>query len=1254
MTTVLEAKAVVRVRRWAFWYTPSGQTISEVEWREGLTVRDVVPPDLLGREMLDVRLNGERAGLDARVGPTDQVDVAIRPAGPEFAALTLLEKAAFYAVGSLILTAAIRILGMPKGPKRRNDDESDSFAWSGFKNTRVEGQPRPRIYGEIRCAPQIIDEFTRCRNTPGQEDLYQLFSFGEGPLYSILGLTADTAVDTPRLSGDTTNPIPLGCQVGDNQLQNLREAVLHIRLGTNEQEPITGFEELWTDYVPDQELKQVETNASGNTTLNSSVDPSLVAYDADNGAPNATQSNNAQAVWTEYGARFALASPADSCTLVIAFPQGLYRVTNSSGLAEAGFQMAIRYREIDAFGNPILVGGNRGNGWVYLRPDQMYLATKQSPFAREYAFDFLNPQGFTAPSAGKSLDASGTNQYASVATPTVPSSWAAATDLDGFTVEGWFRLWQLPTSTASSDTQRPLFEWSDNVSTNNRGFGLAIEATSNTALNALQWGPVGYAGTPNGLRKIQEIPQLAFNQLRYTVDAVPTGWSSWHHVAFTYEKAPSAGITARFRVFFDNQLVIEKVYTSSGNDHVQGCSSDPFEFLRGTRFNGGGTKYGKGALDEFRVWDHAKDAEAINAIWNGGLGKLSTDTTGLVAGYHYDSNANDYGTNGNNATLNGGATAGSVTGWVWTEPANVRKRARYEVECLRLNVKSTSNRVADEARVSRLFGRVQAQLAYPNQPLVGLRTRADDAGDVTFIVRGLFVPVWDGLSLTSPAITYRWASPNFRPPPGRNPAWIALDIATHERSSLSDVIGFGRVDLSSFLELAQYSDELVYDGKGARQTIHESTTSHPISDLRYDANLFGTGEAGIEILFRSSPAIHQPPMHWKVGGFVGFTGLPVGSGIAVDLNTSAIDGFLIQEIVNVSGAWVVRVRYDATTYGTPWTSGTLASVAYTGGTLTGTVEGREARFQYDWVHDTFESGWDVLVAVLSTARSIPIMDGGILRVKIDRPREAVAMITHANTLVQGEGEEDDELVSSFELDYTGQLDKPTKYVVDFKDAEQNYERRSARVPFPGTDPSYVSPADVIENITLQGITRRSQLVRHASFMLLVNRYLTRQGRCAVGLDALPAQAGDITTLTSDLVPWGKSGRIASATSTTQVKLDRSVTLASGTSYYLRVRLNAAGQGLQADGLVGDVSETLQVTTAAGTYPAGSTITVATGFSVQPAKDDLYCLFASGTEFKAQILEGSLDPKNLTRQLEWIQYDERVYDVDDLEADVPVS
>lgn len=1256
MSTVAVPEGVARVRRWAFWLSPAGQQSIDVPWKEGLTARDVVPEDLREREGLDVRVNGVVVPhLDVRVGPADQVDVSIRPTGPGIAALSPLAKFAFYAIASVLVTGAINVLlGVPRGPKKRKDDESDNFAWSGFANTRVEGQPRMRIYGRLRVAPQIIDEFTRCRNTPGQEDLYRLFSFGEGPLTRVMTLAADTAPDAPRLSGDATNPIPIGCMVGDNQLENLREAVLHLRLGTNEQEPITGFEDLWTDYVPDQEMKEQETNSSGNTTLNSSVDPTLVAYDADNGAPNATESDNAQAVWTQFGARFALATEADAYTIVVTFPQGLYRITNSSGLADAGFQMAVRYREIDAFGNPLLVGGNRGNGWVYVRPDQMMLSHKQEPFSREFAGDFYNPQGFTAATAGKCLDAASTNMYASIAAPTLPASWAAATDLDGFTVEGWFRLWQLPTSTASSDLHRPLFEWSDGTSTNNRGFGLSIEATANTALAALQWGPVGFAGTPNGLRTIKEVPTLAFSQLSYTVDAVPTGWSAWHHAAFTYEKAPSAGITARFRIFFDNQLVIEKTYSSSGNDHVQGCSADPFEFLRGLRFAAGTTKYGLGALDEFRVWDHAKSAVEIDAIWNGGFGKLGSDTAGLVCGFHYDSNANDYGTSANHATLNGGATAGSVTGWVWTEPANVKKRARYEIECLRLNVKSTSNRVADESRVSRIYGRIAAQLAYPGQPLVGLRTRADDTGDVTFIVDGMPVPTWDGLSLTSPAIVYRFDSTNYRPPPGRNPAWIALDIATNSRSSLSDAIGFSRVDLPSFLELAQYSDELIYDGKGARQTIHESTTSHPISDLRYDVDLFGTGQSGIEILYRSSPTIYQPPAHWKVGGFLGFTGLPSTSGIAVDLNTSALDGFQIEEIENVSGAWVVRVRYDAATHGTPWTSGALASVAYTGGTLTGTVEGREARFQFDAAYDSFEWGWDVLMNVLATARSIPIMDGGILRVKIDRPRQPVAMITHANTLVESDDEDSEELVSSFELEYIGSYDKPTKYVVDFQDGEQNYERRSARVPFPGTDPTYVAPSDIVENLTLQGITRRSQVVRDASFRLLVNRYLTRKGRCALGLDGLAVQAGDISTLASDLVSWGKSGRIASASSVTQVVLDRAVTLAAATTYYLRVRLNASGQTELADGQVGDVCETLQVTTAAGTYAAGSTITVASpGYSAQPAKDDLYSLFAAGTEFQSQVTEVTLEPKRLTRQLEWIQYDERVYDVDDLEADVPV-
>ena len=80
---------------------------------------------------------------------------------------------------------------------------------------------------------------------------------------------------------------------------------------------------------------------------------------------------------------------------------------------------------------------------------------------------------------------------------------------------------------------------------------------------------------------------------------------------------------------------------------------------------------------------------------------------------------------------------------------------------------------------------------------------------------------------------------------------------------------------------------------------------------------------------------------------------------------------------------------------------------------------------------------------------------------------------------------------------------------------------------------------------------------------------------------------------------GQSGRIASATATTVVVLDRSVTLAAATTYYVHVRMNALGQTGSGTS-VADYMETVTVSSPAGTYAAGDSITVSS-FVTVPAK-----------------------------------------------------
>lgn len=105
---------------------------------------------------------------------------------------------------------------------------------------------------------------------------------------------------------------------------------------------------------------------------------------------------------------------------------------------------------------------------------------------------------------------------------------------------------------------------------------------------------------------------------------------------------------------------------------------------------------------------------------------------------------------------------------------------------------------------------INEKLAHPGLALIGVKALASDQLNgqvprITWEVDGVRVRVWDGVDPESP--TFRWEWTN-------NPAWVALDILTHETRGLGAWIPMSMVDLVSFKAWADFCDETVSDGQG--------------------------------------------------------------------------------------------------------------------------------------------------------------------------------------------------------------------------------------------------------------------------------------------------------------------------------------------------------------------------------------------------------------------------------------------------------
>lgn len=1219
------------LHRWTHWAIPEGRVDEFVPWRERLTVAEVLPKDMLRRPGLAVHVNGRRVDSEEwflrELAPGDHVDVAVRPAEITSAALLAGLVSAAVSVGvSLVLSL---ILPKPKGPKKRGDDESPTYAWDRKDNNRVEGQPRAVLYGELRVAPQVFDEFVTTQSVPPKSTLNLLLYLGEGQYESIGGVTADNPIDRPLKAGDLEYPLPEGIEINGNPLANYRGVEAHVRLGTNEQEPIPGFEEIHTVSEVGSTLTQAETSAPNNN----GTAWALATF------PYNSNDASVQAIWTAYAQGFDLPDEADAYTITINFPEGLYKST-TGGLQDAFFQALIRYRELDGFGSPILTGGDNGDGWVYVTPVAALAAHHQGPFPYELTGSFYNPAGFTPGAQGGVLaaDVNGSGAYTSLTNGGVAANavtpWTAGQAIDEFTWEGWYTPGSLPLTGTGTNTCRPIFEW---LSTGSyRGISILlqrIEVDTGDSQLTQRWRLRTYFGDGTvTLKSFDDTFATAVGSANFLNVRK-------YHIAVAYKRNYTGG-TDRWRIYLDGILVREITSNPSGWEML--APAAPMRLLE-TLGTPNGTVKGFGRMDECRVWRMERSAAQIGSDYNAGAGNFAVPTATLVACWHFDSQDNlvnytfggDSSGNGNNITTEGGGTIGDPTttgsSTVVRPGGGTLLRARYRIQLMRFNLDSNAALIGDQADWESIDGRIDEQLSYPNSVMLALKIPATNQLNtthptVTVVAKGRKVPVWDGLNEASPTFDVRWSA---------NPAWVLYDAGTARRFGRGGDFDHTNINLVSFKEWADYCDEKVYDALG-RTVIHETDTDQPIVDILYDSTM-NAGVGGLQVQFRLGFLV---PAKWKVGGFLGFAGLPTSGGsIVLDINATAagMDGFEITDISFNGGSWLVDLLYDTATLGTPWADGSGIDAAGGAPVVSGTVEGREERFRFDGVFDTFKKTWDAWMEITRCGRAMPVLDGSRLRVRMSKPRSPVGIVGMAQ-IEPG----------SFKVSYASRRDRPNLYVTDFLDRDQDWRQKPAERGSPSLEAGAPESAINRENIEVFGLTRRSGVLREMDFMLLVNETLVRQGEFKTGIEALLYEVGDVINLAHDIMPWGPSGRFPAACTGTTITLERQIVLAPATTYYVQIRNNALGQ-TGSGSTVSDPLETRQITSVAGTYAAGASISIGSGFDTDPASFDPWLIYV--TPFQVEIAEITLSGEDFKRKVTWVQYDEDVYDVDDLQDDI---
>lgn len=1223
------------------------------------SVRELAPDRMRDHDDLRVFKNLVPCSLDDTAQSGDHVTFMVVPRGIEITLAQFLAYTAVLTVSNLILTA---ILAPSQLKPQRGSEASSLYGFSGPSNNRTEGEAMPIYYGLIRAGGQVVNEFVENRGTLGS--YYNvLLSFGEGPIQSICGL-ADTHPARPRRSGQSGNDIPQGLLVNGIEAADLDRVEMHVRTGTLEQEPIVGFDRATTTKIVDQGLDSAEANNQD--------EDDLVEFVVSN--PPTTSEDD---IFEEYGVPFTMAEPADSFTVTVDFTAGLSKNLSSGSIGQEHWGHAVRYIELDGAGDPITTGGPDGDGWLRLPRAPRLSENVQGAFSYDFRYEFLNIQTYSAhsPSTTIAFDVNdqGTRSPShAVRTAAVTTPWTGGAEIDEMTVQAWGVLrpgsrwtgstWvhtrlmrnNVDVDDADAATESPIFEWWDDSNTEGFRFSLGYRefelSGSHTKRRIVPQVFLLDGTTEHQLweKKDETGEPLFKGNINQGLDNISTHFeTAWHLYTFTYKANATPGFD-RVRIYADGEILVESygVYNLKAPTTADLFVGAQFNSVYLSAPSGAPTPgmpeyaYWKGAMDELAWWSRELTPNEVKNWHNSGLGRYIDEgtETDLVGLWHFDPASPATGTqtlvdssgNGNDLSTQNpaGGDAGSMSTF-YTSPFKQNdgttdlKRGRYLIEVVRSTASYTNNFHVSDSKLYAISTHLEESIAYTRSPMLAVRILANDqiqgsTPTVTALLEGRLVPVWNGQDAKHPTLTSTYSN---------NPAWCALDQLLNASYGLGDFFEATDIDLEAALEWAEYCDEKVYDLTPSNKVVIDgtSTSTGDILDILYD----GTNEE-LTLAWVAGTKRNEIPAGWVVGKYVAFSGLdtPIDDpDILLDVNKANIRGLRIKEFA--SGSNNVLLEYPVATYGAPWADGTTYSSRVGGlANVSGEIEGRESRYEFNAGLDEDRPAWDVLMDTCASGRAVPLRVGTSVSFGVQNTRPPIETVSAAS-----------QIRSSFEMSYSGPDDKENTFDIEFMDSSLDYERSTVSVEHPSVQNTTSLSRLRRKSLFLLGVTRRSQALRHGRFLAEANHRLRRQGSFQAAIDSVPYRPGDVLRVASDLILAGVSGRFASGSTASTVKLDREVVLGSGITYSLSVRPPGATE-----------IQTREVTSTAGTYAAGDDITVSPAFTTAPIKSAAFILHEEDGYLDVQVTSITIG-QDLVREVSFIEYDPEVYVTDEAD-DLP--
>jgi len=286
--------------------------------------------------------------------------------------------------------------------------------------------------------------------------------------------------------------------------------------------------------------------------------------------------------------------------------------------------------------------------------------------------------------------------------------------------------------------------------------------------------------------------------------------------------------------------------------------------------------------------------------------------------------------------------------------------------------------------------------------------------------------------------------------------------------------------------------------------------------------------------------------------------------------------------------------------------------------------GTEKRITFNGGFDTGTTMWEAALKVCEVARCGLVWNGVELTVAIDkRVANPVQMFTVGNIIKD-----------TFKETFLPQEDRAGEIEIHYRDALQDYQR----VPFTIFD-SEAGHSTKKVTLELFGTTKQSEAWRAGMYRLAQNKLLKSVVEFEADIDAIACTLGDVIYVQHDVPEWGYGGRVVQATHNT-LTVDRDVEPSEETDEVMvRVTDDFGNESIETH-LVSSVD--------------GNVITIEDSWTKTPRRDDAWAYGQQNLYARKYRVIGLEKRSDQTVKVTAIEYNDAVYDVDSVSAEIPID